>query len=443
MPVNPRDEAPSQILAVDVVEDESGLAALAEEWNDLFGKCHRPSLCASHAWACAWWQTFGGRSDGAGKDTYPYILLFRDDAGSLLGVVPFVEDRPRDPLRIRRLRSLGFIGHAGVFDMTEEPSLLIRKGEEGRIVAALTEALRPGFRQGRWDVVNLRAHGIALDAVLADLGTLATGKADVRGGSDYVELPECWQSYRKSLTRSMRDNLPYYPRLLTRDGHDWSVRVLTEPEEMMGAAMRLATLHQARASSDKGRRHDSHLHGPVQEAFLAMILRRLAADGKARVGELIVDGAVVASQAFLECGDTMMVYYSGFDEAWYRYSPIFVIDAVTFRDALERGIRRLDFLRSPAPWKSRWLARPGLPMHRVVLVSRRLASRLRYALYWSDEAIQRNVVRKIARLDHKLLRLRTALERTLIPLVPVASRMIVRLAPAAHSASVQAAFHHR
>ena len=430
-------------LTVGLVEDEAGLVALGEEWDALYAACDRPSLCAGHAWAVAWWQTFGGRAEGVGRATHLHIVLFREPMGALAGIVPFVEERPSDPLHIRRLRILGFVGSSGVFDMTEEPSLLIRADREEAVLEALAEALRPGLCSGRWDAVYLRTHGQPLGSSLLPLTDVAKLREDARAGSDYVELPGSWAEYRRSLTRSMRDNLPYYPRLLTRHGYDWMVRVIDEPEAMLDAADRLTRLHAARAASGRGKRHDAHLHGPVQQAFLGAILRRMATEGRARVGELVVDGEVVASQAFLEDGNTLMVSYSGYRESWYRYSPVFVIDAVVFRDALERGVRRLDFLRSPAPWKSRWLARPGPPMHRVVLVSRRFDSRLRYALYWSEEAIRRNIVRKLARLDRKLVRLRTALERALIPLVPFASRLMVRLAPTAHWASLQPAIHHR
>ena len=438
-------------VAIEIVDDERGLEAMRAEWDALVAACHRPSPCATHAWATAWWRAFGNRADGAGRDTQPFVVVLRDAGGRLVGVVPFVEDRPASPLRVRRLRALGFVGQDGVFDMTEEPSLLVMEGWEARTLAALATALRPGLQAGRWDSVHLRVLAEAAARPLQDALSATRGQAsvriDVRGGSDYATLPGSWGDYRKAMTRSMRDNLPYYPRLLSRDGHDWRVRTLTEPGDMADAAARLAALHRARAASAKGKRHDAHVHGPVQEAFLSDLLCRLAARGEARVAELVVDGRVVASQAFLEAGDTMTVYYSGYEEAWSKYSPIFVIDAVVFRDALERGVRRLDFLRSPAPWKARWLAEPGPCLHRATLVSRRPASHLRYGLFWTGQALRRNVRDRLpilARQGGDLWRgVRPALERALWPAFPVLSRLGPRLAPTLHWALVQAPLHHR
>lgn len=430
-------------LVTEIVSDEAGLAAVAAEWNALYALCERPSLCASHAWVTSWWRVFGNEALGVGRDTRLFVLLFREAAGALVGAVPFVEDRPAFPWRARRLRILGFVGQNGVFDMTEEPTLLARAGDEARVLALTAEALAPGLRAGRWDAVSFRVHAPAgsspLQTAFGRLHPLASVRVDARNGSDYAALPESWAIYRKVMTKSMRDNLGYYPRLLTRDGHDWSVRLLREPREMAAAAARLAELHKARAESAKGTRHDAHLQGRVQEAFLAELLTRFAHEEGATVAELVVNGEVVASQAFFERGDTLMVSYSGYREEWYKYSPVFVIDSVVFRDALERGVRRLDFLRNPAPWKSRWLAEPGPPMHRLSMVSRRPEARLRYALFWAGQAFTRNVTSRLPVLARDA---RTAIGR-FVPLAPLLARIVPRVAPTLHWAALQSPLHHR
>ena len=442
-----RRAADETALFVETVGDDVGLARVAGEWNGLFAAVERPSPCASHAWASAWWDVYGRNPRGVGVETGLAVFLFRNAEGALVGVAPFVEDRPSGLLDVRRLRPLGFAWQCGVFDMTEEPSLLIPDAWRERVMDALVLELRAGLEAGRWDAACLRTHGAPLRPALAPLGDCAFLKTDSRSGSDYAQMPSTWADYRKSMTRSMRDNLPYYPRLLTRDGHDWSVRLLRAPGEMAEAAARLAELHRARSASDKGCFHIAHIHGPVQEAFLSRLLQGLAATGQATVAELVVGGDVVASQAFVESGDTLTVSYSGYREAWYRYSPVFVLDAVVFKDALERGVQRIDFLRGSAPWKTRWLAEPGPRLHRAVLVSRRPESLLRYGVFLTGRTARRNVVDRAPilarRLAMGLRNCRTVLERALVPAIPLAGRLTMRLAPTAHWALAQAPLHHR
>ncbi len=411
---------------VEVVESEAGLGALAEEWNALFEACERPSACASHAWVVAWWEAFGANPLGAGAETALFVAAIRNEAGALVGALPMFEER--GAFRVRRLRSVGFLGREGVYDMTEEPAVLIRPGWEARVLRAVAETLRPDLLRGRWDLVflNYLAQGSAdaLGEAFRGLHPLLPVRTERRTGPYVAELPASWAAYRKTLSKSMRDNLGYYPRLLTRDGHDWSVRILREPSAMREASERLAALHGSRARNTRGRRHHDHIHGPAQRAFLAELLRRLAETGKAFVAELTIDGNVVASQAFVETDGELMVYYSGYDEAWYKYSPVFVIEGVVFRDALERGVRRLNFLRARAKWKARWGAADGLTMHRAFVVPLRPDCWFRLAIYLADILYRRDVVARIPRLRRKWA---SALRKALAHLAPSRSMRFARL----------------
>lgn len=398
-----------KIVRAEILEDEAALVALGPEWEALYLACERPSPCALHAWVVAWWGAFGREAEGAGRETALFVVALRDEAGRLVGAIPLFEERASGlSLRVRRLRSVGFLGREGVYDMTEEPAVLLRPGWEAAALRAFADALRPHLLRGRWDLVFFRLLEGGSPAPLDDaFRRLPPGlwvKTDRKTGPYAARLPGDWAAYRRSLSKSMRDNLGYYPRLLDRDGHAWSVRTLRDPAAMAGAAARLAALHHGRAAQARGRRHQDHIHGTVQERFLAELLRGLAAQGRAFVAELVVDGEVVGSQAFVEDRDQLMVYYSGYAEAWYRYSPIFVIEAAVFREALERGVRSLDFLRTRSAWKARWGATECAPMHRVFVVPRRPLSGLRLFLYLAGLLWRRDVVRRGPKLLRKLRR---------------------------------------
>ncbi len=384
---------------VEVVEDANALRALAVEWNELFQACDRPSLCALHGWIVAWWEAFAERADGAGIGVVPFVVLMRDEGGRLVAAFPMYEERPGGPLGIRRLRAMGFLGREHTDSMTEEPTDLILSGWESRAVCELIETLRPHLRRGRWDMAVVRhlevGAGSDLHDAVAGLRPRCLVMKDRATGPYLAELPASWAEYRKALTKSMRDNLGYYPRLLARDGHVAAVRTVRDPAEMVRAAATLADLHRARAVQGRGVEHHDHLEGPAQVAFLQGLLERLAVEGRAFVAELVVDDEVVASGAFIEDGDGLMVYYSGYREEWYRYSPVFVIDAHVFREALERGVRRLDFLRVAGLWKSRWGATECVPMDRAFVLPLRPMALFRVGLYLTGVTLRKDVVGRV------------------------------------------------
>jgi CelD/BcsL family acetyltransferase involved in cellulose biosynthesis len=326
----------------------------------------------------SWWEAFCNTAGGT--DAELYVVTARDGEGLLVGALPFYEEKPTG-VGPRRLRLIGDMAFDRTWAMTEEPCALLKTGMETKILRAVSETLASSLRAGRWDMVVMRATyegpESLQDAILESFGTFCLAKPELISGSTHAELPTCWKVYRKELSKSMRDNLGYYPRLLTRDGHDWSVRQIRDPKEIVEACDRLVALHQNRSASTRGVQHDCHIDGPKQIDFLHRMMTRLSAEGKAFIGELVVDERVVASQAFVEDGDQLMVYYSGYEEEWYKYSPIFVIDAVVFQEALERGVRLLNFLGSKRQWTLRWNASWTQSCYRIVIVPKRPLSVVR------------------------------------------------------------------
>ncbi len=430
------------------------MASLETDWRELFQEIQNPSLCASFSWVTAWWATFGKTCPAA----RPFIVVLRDEDGRAAAIFPFFEENPSGLLEIRRLRLIGDLGHDNSFGMTEEPTHLIRPGLEVQALETLAAALAPGIENGRWDLLAFRIFDDAphcpLAAAFANLLPKAWLKTDARTGCDFASLPDTWAEYRKLLTKSMRDNLAYYPRLLTRAGHQWQVRYIRDEADMPAAVARLAALHQARAESHRGLRHCNHIHGPTQEAFLVDLMQALTPRENGFIAELIVDGEIVASQAFVEEGSELMVYYSGYGEAWYKYSPIFVIDAIVFKDAMERGVRRLNFLRNTGQWKTRWGAQSGPRLRRASLVPRRPVCATRYGIYFVRSAVRRHLIERLPVYRHRFLakmkllvshagKERDRVAQVLFPLLPVLGRIGIRATPTLHWAVTQLPVHHR
>jgi CelD/BcsL family acetyltransferase involved in cellulose biosynthesis len=163
-----------------------------------------------------------------------------------------------------------------------------------------------------------------------------------------------WGRFKDRLSKSMRDNLAYYPRKLTREVGDWRVLIARTPEEIAPAVEALIALHRRRGRSQMGIPHLDHIAGAVEASFMRTWMLRMAQRRQATIVMLEIRGEVVAAQAFLEAPGCVSVYYSGYDERWYRYSPLTIITAEMIKNAAERDVGRMDFPPGEIAWKSRW-----------------------------------------------------------------------------------------
>ena len=332
-------------------------AGLREDWNRLLSECSYPSAFCTWEWAWEWWQHFGTGAAG-----YRMVVAFAyRPEGTLIGLAPFFfPNAEAGLLRLRALRPLATRMRCMVDDMTEEPIVLLHRDWTSDALRSLWKALSFWDGRKRWDLVQMRVIRRASEPSLGLLWRQAPGilpflltRSSRRLGQTRV-LPSTWAKFRQSLGKSMRDNVSYYPRLLSRDNHVWSVRIARSPGEVAEATQTLVRLHGDRAHSGRGPAHLDHLPGAVQKDFLGAVLARLAASGQAAVALLEIEGIPIAAQAVLETEGRMTFYYSGFDPRWHRYSPVTVLHIALLQDAIHRKVRELDYLPEAEPWKTRW-----------------------------------------------------------------------------------------
>ena len=348
---------PSADNCCEIMSDEHFLS-LRDEWNRLLTQCSYPAPFCSWEWAWEWWHSFG-------KDVSPgYRLLvvqaYRAD-GCLIGLAPFFfPSQSAGPLRLRPLRPLGTRIHCLADDLTEEPLLLLHRDDPEGALQGLLAALLKWKGRGAWDLIHLRRMRRASDPAFRTIWNQIPARFPFvltrprqRDGQTRI-LPSAWPEFRRSLSRSMRDNIPYYPRLLTREEHAWAVRIARAPEEVAEAARVVVALHRARAYSERGPAHFDHMPTAAHQQFFVDVLTRLAANQMAAVALLEVSGVPVAAQSVLESGGRLTFYYSGFDPEWHRYSPITVLHTALIQEAIERGLTSLDYLPEAEPWKTRW-----------------------------------------------------------------------------------------
>jgi hypothetical protein len=393
-----------------VATTETDFASLTDTWDRVRTGGRERSPTISWSWLWTWWQVFG-------QGTYsPYVVtVFEGDVP--VAVFPFVEPSGRRaPLTVRRLRQMGYHGELDEASLTEEPLAVVATGFERRAWCEVAHHLAQQLRAGRWDCATIR---MSIDAAETPLkryqrGVIVTGKS--KDGPLLADLPPTWEALRKGLSKSMRDNLVYYPRLLTRDGHSFEVTLHSEPQAVKLAADQLIALHRRRALEDPSGRHDNHIPGEAQAKMLREALVRMSENGSAFVATLTVDGEVVAAQAFLQSdggrgGGQLLMHYSGFAQSHSRYSPLLVLQSEVLKYSIARGITEMNVLFGEAQWQKRWNAAPRQPVGQCRLASMRPVSLLRGGLY----ALRRDLA---SRTRRRKLALPTASIRQTLSTLP-------------------------
>jgi CelD/BcsL family acetyltransferase involved in cellulose biosynthesis len=364
-------------VTVEVVNTESGFDALREEWNGLVSKLALPSPFQSWEWHRGLWRHFSiSRVDRLN------LILFRR-AGNLVGLASM---KARTRLGVTELSPLGWRDR-----LTEYSVLLFPEDEQTQLLQELWGWLEAH----KWTSTCLPqlGQGVALPATAGPY--VVTSEPIV---FEHLLLPQSWEAFDRGLNQSMRSNVRYYPKLMAREGHAHSFEIARAPEEVAAALPTLWALHSARAAARTKIRHHDYMKPPARRAFLAEVLPLLASRGEAAIGLMKVDGVSVGAQIWLERDGSIFLYYSGFDPVWSRYSVAMITTSEILRDAIARGIIRVEFLRGANHFKSRWGTEARVETESVLARHRRLIQ-AREAYLLKKKRLRRRFDRWLTRLE--------------------------------------------
>jgi len=125
--------------------------------------------------------------------------------------------------------------------------------------------------------------------------------------------------------------------------------------------------------------HPNRFAGAGLRQFLHEACGELAARDIVRLFQLTIGGRVVASRIGFEIGDSLYLYYSGFDPDWSKYSVMTTTVAEAIKYAIARGLKTVNLSPGNDVSKTRWSPRE-IPQQIANERSGRLRSRLvRYA----------------------------------------------------------------
>jgi CelD/BcsL family acetyltransferase involved in cellulose biosynthesis len=311
------------------------LAALALEWDAIAASAPRPSPYLLHAWCDEW-------LGGPGADAR--VAAVTAHRGSqLVGILP--------TCIVRRfgLRVLVFIGDRESW----AADLLLAPGEPGATASSLVAeiATLP------FDVAALT--GLPA-ASLLDAASSNALRVVERTEAPVLDMPEGWEAaYAAKASSQRRSRDRKRERQLAAAGA-FEQCIADTPAEIDRVFGDILKLHELRWG---GQRDGSMFGTPEGARSQQAALRRLAADGRAGIVLLRLDGRPIGFQIWLTIGETMFLHRSGVDPTALKFSPglIAMRQAIAHVSAAH-GVRLVEMQGASDQYKLD-LATRVLPMH--------------------------------------------------------------------------------
>lgn len=358
-------------LVTSVLEDPRELLALEEEWSHLHAASARATPFQSPAWLVPWTRAFV-------HGPVRVICVRERSRGSLVGLLPLFR---HDVDGERRLRLLG----AGLSDYLDgvfarDPDL-----EDVAVSAAIRGLVGSS---PDWDVCALEqlgTHAALREApLLPAFGGTARLSVETRQGTpgsvpcprlvfppsctiDDVVPPRQLARLRKYRRRAQREGL------LVLD-------VVTSERESRLAFRTFLELHEARWRASSPRSEPGAtatsvdaFARPEVRAFHEQVVPSLARASALRLYVLRLGSRPIASLYALADATTLYCYGQGFDPELAPFSPGLLVIGAAIEDALEVGLRTVDFLRGREPYKLGWAPEPHATVERRIAPVRRTA----------------------------------------------------------------------
>jgi CelD/BcsL family acetyltransferase involved in cellulose biosynthesis len=316
---------------IQLVTEISEVTALAADWRALAER--RGNAFLTPEWFLAWLRH-------SGRGWNPHVVVARTRRGTLRGLLPLVSSKSNGRRELR-VCPIGDSFHP-VADARDEEAVAI----------AVAPAVAPPDRALHSLLLeNVDAEGVWWRALAraspAPLATVDRNEATL----PFTELAGLsWDEYLAGRSRQLRSQLGRKLRSLRRE-HDLRFRRTRRSDEVPADLATLFRLHDARWAE---RSDSSALADPAIRAFHLEFARAALERGWLRLSVMEVDGVPIAALYGWLIGGRWSYYQAGFDPAWSRHSPGFLLLAETIRQAIEDGASEYDMLRGDDAFKRRF-----------------------------------------------------------------------------------------
>ncbi len=343
-------------LVVERIESMDALLALEREWRSIESSSNVPFT--RWDWAVAWWTQL--RESKLGVKDSLFVCAIRTAGGELVAVAPMlISRRPSvGPLCVRQLQFFGADPN-----ITELRGLLALPEWRTQAYRALLADVR--VHADRWDSMLLT--GIPQDLELSELERFPGFEWRGQTISHELHLPDSWQEFRASRGRNIKESLRKCYNSLERDGRKFRLQVAEAPGEVGPALAHFLKFHAARSALASGVHHHDIFNTPEARRFLLDVCHRFAERGALRIFQLLVDERIVAVRIGFLVGDTLYLYYSGYDPEYGKYSVMTTTVAEAIKYAIATGIPRVNLSTGSDVSKTRWDPVPVVVRHALLI----------------------------------------------------------------------------
>ena len=305
--VHSRDN--SLALTTAVATDEMAFDRLALEWDELVDNSDQRAFFLRSRWNQLWWKYF------APPQSRLELITCRDRSQRLVGLAPFYR-RSYRTFGVTYARELLFLGTGVPRKTSEYMDVVARRGAEHAVASAVVAALS----RATWDRLKLcpvPSHSTVLPHLSAELG--ARARIDVCDRAPYIDTSTDWNTFKSSLSRSMRRNVEYYDRRLFRAYPGCRFERVTSAEALETGMNALAELHQARWQA-KG---EPGAFSPRFRAFLQDAMRDAFGSARLALWTLEIQGRIEGALVGFVDNGVLHFFQKGFNPAFAKYHPGF------------------------------------------------------------------------------------------------------------------------
>lgn len=179
-----------------------------------------------------------------------------------------------------------------------------------------------------------------------------------------LALPASMEALQAQVSSSLWKNIAYQRRRLEKQGPVTAQRHRLSAEQAAPLLQRAALVELASWVARQG--EEVKLVGAQNEVYWSQLAQH--SDGPEVVLWLLSwDERDIAFSLHLEHGQTMCIVANGYDEDLKASSPGSLLSLDIFRDAIERGMRLVDWGQGDSGYKHRWGAQPGARMMDLIL----------------------------------------------------------------------------
>ncbi len=357
--------------SIEVVRTEEGLRALEQSWRSLEPRMLKVPF-VTFDWVQAWWQHLRSNS--------PYfrdelnLLVFRRPGGEVAGFAPLMQTTPR--IGFLEARHLQFIGADP--NITELRCLAVPVEETTEVYAALLDHLHANRRGSNWVRLSGLPSGTGLLDIAADRFGGSLWKREVP--NFYLELKPTWEEFKAALSRNIKESLRKCYNSPKRDGIEFEFTVVSDPAQVDAAVDDFLRLHGERAQQTDGVIHPNVFVATSAQAFLRDFCLRFARQDRLRVFQIRRQGVVVATRIGFLSGDCLYLYYSGYDQAYAKYSVMTTLVAEAIQYAIGQKLQTVNLSIGRDVSKERWGPREIL-YDEIEAASRTPFGRYKYDLF--------------------------------------------------------------